>query len=61
MLTASAAVSATVSAADRHAIGVAQIQQLYVTLGPKSGGRGRTAMADLKRDYETHFKYSGKV
>ena len=45
----------------KHVFGVAQIQQLYVTLGPKGGGRGRTAMADLKRDYETHFKYSGKV
>jgi hypothetical protein len=40
---------------------LAQIQHLYVTLGPKAGGRGRTALSMLKADYEKSFKYTGKV
>ncbi len=39
----------------------AQIQQVFAILGPKGGGRGRTAMTALKQDYETHHKFSGKV
>lgn len=38
-----------------------QVQHLYVTLGGKASGRGRTVLADLKRDYEKHYKHSGKV
>ena len=39
----------------------AQIQHLYVTLGGKAGGQGRTTLAELKHDYGKHFKYEGKV
>ncbi len=44
-----------------HCVANAQIQQVFATLGPKGGGRGRTAMAALKQDYETHHKFSGKI
>jgi hypothetical protein len=38
-----------------------QIQHLFVTLGGRASGRGRAVLADLRRGYETGFKYEGKV
>lgn len=38
-----------------------QIQHLFVTLGGRASGRGRAVLADLRRGYETDFKYEGKV
>lgn len=44
-----------------HPVVWVQIQHLYVTLGGKAGGAGRVVLADLKKDFEQHHKYSGKV
>lgn len=38
-----------------------QVQHLFVTLGGRASGRGRTVLADLRRGYETKHKYEGKV
>ena len=38
-----------------------QIQHLFVTLGGRASGRGRAVLSDLRRGYETDFKYEGKV
>lgn len=43
------------------ACSAAEVQHLFVTLGGRASGRGRTVLADLRRGFETKYKYEGKV
>lgn len=38
-----------------------QVQHVFTVLGTSGGGTRRSALAELRRDYERHHKHSGKV
>lgn len=38
-----------------------EVQHLYMTVGSKGSGIGRTLLGDLQKDYERYHKYSGKI
>ena len=40
---------------------VLQVQHIHAVLAGTSGGMQRAALADLRRDYEADYRYTGKV
>lgn len=38
-----------------------QVQHIHASLSGASGGMQRTALADLRHDYEADYRYTGKV
>ena len=40
---------------------VVQVQHLHAALGSGAGGMHRAALADLRKDFERSFKYTGKA
>ena len=38
-----------------------QVQHLHAALGSGAGGMHRSALADLRTDFERSFKYTGKA